>query len=63
MTAPDHTGYLHTTRKLSDDERWLQANLRRIDPNCLNDANEPARVRALEILALEMRNERDALNL
>jgi len=57
------TNYIHTIRKLSENERWLQANLRRIDPNCLNDGNEAARMRALEILAIEMRNERDALNL
>ena len=55
--------YMHTIRKLSHDEQWLQSELRRIDPNCLNKGNEAAHVRALEILALEMRNERDALNL
>jgi hypothetical protein len=59
----DHAAYLHTIRKLSQDEMWLQSELRRIDPNCLNEGNDAARVRALEILALEMRNERDALNL
>jgi len=58
-----HTGYLDTIRKLSEDERWLQSQLRRIDPNCLNPGNEAARMRALELLALKMRNERDALNL
>lgn len=55
--------YMHNIRKLSHDEQWLQTNLHRIDPNCLNEGCESARVRALEILALEMRNERDALNL
>lgn len=55
--------YIHTIRKLSENERWLQSELRRIDPNCLNEGNEVARMRALEILAIEMRNERDALNL
>jgi len=55
--------YMHTIRKLSHDEQWMQSELRRIDPNCLNEGNEQARMRALEILALEMRNERDALNL
>lgn len=59
----DHAAYLHTIRKLSQDEMWLQSELRRIDPNCLNEGNDAALVRALEILALEMRNERDALNL
>ena len=54
---------MHNIRKLIHDEQWLQTNLRRIDPNCLNEGCESARVRALEILALEMRNERDALNL
>jgi len=44
-------------------KQWMQSELRRIDPNCLNEGNEQARMRALEILALEMRNERDALNL
>lgn len=60
LYTPD---YLHTIRQLSEDQRWLQTELRRIDPNCMNDGNEQARVRALEILAIEMRNERDALNL
>lgn len=55
--------FMHTIRKLSDDERWLQSELRRIDPNCFNEGNEAARMLALELLALEMRNERDALNL
>lgn len=55
--------YMHNIRKLSQDEQWLQTNLHRIDPNCLNEGNEAAHVRALEILAIELRNERDALNL
>lgn len=55
--------YMHNIRKLSYDEHWLQTNLRRIDPNCLNEGCESARVRALEILVVELRNERDALNL
>lgn len=55
--------YMHSIRKLSQDEQWLQSELRRIDPNCLNEGFEADRMRALEILALEMRNERDALNL
>jgi hypothetical protein len=52
--------YMHSIRKLSHDEMWLQSELRRIGPNCLNEGNEAARMRALELLALKMRNERDA---
>ena len=55
--------FMHTIRKLSDDERWLQSELRRIDPNCQAEGNEAARMRAPEKLDVEMRNERDALNL
>lgn len=55
--------FMHTIRKLSQDEQWIQSELRRIDPRCLDECNEAARMRALEILAIEMRNERDALNL
>jgi len=55
--------YMHSIRKLSHDKMWLQSELRRIDPNCLNEGNEAARMRALEKLAVEMRNELDALNL
>lgn len=62
MNQPSST-YIHTIRKLSENERWLQSELRRIDPNCLNEGNEASRMRALEILAVELRNERDALNL
>ncbi len=41
--------YIHTIRKLSQDEMWLQSELRRIDPNCLNEGNESARMRALNL--------------
>lgn len=55
--------YLSTIRKLSEDQRWLASELHRIDPNCHLEGNESTRMRALEILVVELRNERDALNL
>lgn len=32
--------YMHSIRKLSQDEQWLRSELRRIDPNCLNEGND-----------------------
>ena len=55
--------YLHTIRKMTRDEQWLAAQVRRIAPHSTEPCHECGYVRALEILAIELRNERDALNL